>query len=259
MEEKFNFRTMEFTVPSGFQYVIREQNGEDEDILTNPVDAKNLMNITKFICSIVVKTNYTPSGVITIQDSLNMPILDRYTILLNSRIFSLGNILEFDFLWPTNNINKKDKVSYEQDLEDFLFDYGTVPTEEELNAKPDAIPFYPDFSNCREFMISTGKKFRWDHFNGNGESFLMSLPDEQRTRNSAILARNIRIINENGEEEKITNFKNFTSREMHEIHKYLNTYDPSFEGTTEIVNPKTGETARFPIMSAPTFFFLTEM
>ena len=51
MEKQFNFRTMEFIAPSGFKYVIREQNGEDEDILTNPKDARDLTNLIKFVAS----------------------------------------------------------------------------------------------------------------------------------------------------------------------------------------------------------------
>ena len=46
-----NFKTTTFIVPSGAEYEIREQNGEDEGILSNQADAKNLMN---FHCT----TNY---------------------------------------------------------------------------------------------------------------------------------------------------------------------------------------------------------
>ncbi len=47
-------RTLVFTAPSGRLFEIREQNGEDEEIITNPVDSKNLMNLTKYISAIVV-------------------------------------------------------------------------------------------------------------------------------------------------------------------------------------------------------------
>ena len=49
-----NFRTTSFKAPSGFSYTIREQNGEDEDILSNPRDAKDLTNLVKFISSLVM-------------------------------------------------------------------------------------------------------------------------------------------------------------------------------------------------------------
>ena len=49
------FRTFRFTGPSGFEYEIREQNGADEDILSNLSDMKTLMNLTKFIAAIVIR------------------------------------------------------------------------------------------------------------------------------------------------------------------------------------------------------------
>ena len=61
-------RTFEFIAPSGFSYTIREQNGEDEEILSNRADARNLMNITKFIASIVVSTDFTTSGHLLVKD-----------------------------------------------------------------------------------------------------------------------------------------------------------------------------------------------
>ena len=111
-------RTLVFTAPSGRLFEIREQNGEDEEIITNPVDSKNLMNLTKYISAIVVKTNATKSGKLTIEDALKLPLLDRYCILFNSRIFSLGEEVEFTYKW-----DNKDSVTYSQDLSEFLFDY----------------------------------------------------------------------------------------------------------------------------------------
>lgn len=78
-------RILVFTAPSGRLFEIREQNGEDEEIITNPVDSKNLMNLTKYISAIIVKTNATKSGRLTIEDALKLPLLDRYCILFNSR------------------------------------------------------------------------------------------------------------------------------------------------------------------------------
>lgn len=108
-------RTLVFTAPSGRLFEIREQNGEDEEIITNPVDSKNLMNLTKYISAIVIKTNATKSGRLTIEDALKLPLLDRYCILFNSRIFSLGEEVEFTYKW-----DNKDSVTYSQDLREFL-------------------------------------------------------------------------------------------------------------------------------------------
>lgn len=34
-------KKLTFKLPSGYEVTIREQNGEDDDILSNPVDAKH--------------------------------------------------------------------------------------------------------------------------------------------------------------------------------------------------------------------------
>lgn len=251
-------RTITFFVPSGYQYEIREQNGEDEEILSNPKDLKDLMNFTKFIQAIVVKTDFTQSGKLTIQDVLKMPVNDRYCILFQSRIFSLGDTVEFSFTW-----NEGGKVEYEQDVNELLFDdYSENAraslTEEQLNAKPDAIPFYPEGKTFQfEITLSTGKNVRFNLLDGEGERKLVSLPKEKQTRNSPLLCRNLEL-EVDGKWEKVQNFSIFTVKETHEIRKRVLEVDPTFEGAVDIENPTNGETLRFPIITAPGFFFLTE-
>ena len=59
------------------------------DIISNSVEAENLMNISRFISAIVIETDVmgTPRT-ITAEEAHNLPSLDRYCILLQSRIFS---------------------------------------------------------------------------------------------------------------------------------------------------------------------------
>ena len=108
----FETRTLKFVTPSGHLVSIREQNGADDDILSNPVEASNLMNLSRFISAIVVEADYYENGKLTVEQAHNLPVLDRYAILFNSRIFSLGEILDFDYDWKENG----GKASYEQDL-----------------------------------------------------------------------------------------------------------------------------------------------
>lgn len=109
------FRTCEFTAPSGFKYSIREQNGADEDILSNPMDSKNLMNLTKFIQAIVVDTDFTPNRRLTVEDADRIPLNDRYHIIFMSRIFSLGEEVEFEYNWGQNG----GLVTYGQSLREW--------------------------------------------------------------------------------------------------------------------------------------------
>lgn len=250
------FRTKEFISPSGRSFTIREQNGEDENIISNPVDAKNLMNLTKFISAIVVNTNVTANGKLTVKDALDLPLLDRYCILLQSRIFSLGDTLDIPYVWPGD----KTPVTYSEEVSNYLFsDYSSIPSDEELDSKPYALPYYPDFNKLtdRQVTLSTGKIISYDLLNGHGEQYIMSLPEAKQTRNSELLARNLKV-EVNGVMEKVHNFSNFTAREMAEIRSIVKTYDPVFQGLTELENPSTGEIVMYPIMASSTFFFLTE-
>lgn len=100
MEDKTLYgKKLTFKLPSGYEVTIREQNGEDDDILSNPVDAKTFMNISKFIAGIVTDTDMTATRLLTPNDVQKMPSLDRYAIMINSRVFSLGEILDFRYTW----------------------------------------------------------------------------------------------------------------------------------------------------------------
>lgn len=252
---------LKFIAPSGTSYTIREQNGEDEEILSNQADAKDLMNLTKFISAIVIDTDFNESGHLLVDDVLKLPLLDRYVILFKSRIFSLGNMLSFEYDWGNNQ-----KISYEQDLQDFLFnDYSKEPSKEELEEKVDAIPYYPyhdkdliKSTDGNELKLTSGKILKWSYLNGNSEIFLMDLPANKRTRNSDLLARNLRLLVD-GKFEKVTNFKDFSIKEMAEMRKAIVSQDPIFMGTTTIENPNTGASFQYPIMASPGFFFLTEV
>ena len=162
-------------------------------------------------------------------------------ILFQSRIFSLGDTVNFEYDWGGNN--GKGKVFYEQDLNDFLFeDYSKIPSNEELEAKPDAIPYYPEMTQMKdnELKLSTGKVIRWDYLDGNGEIYLLNLTPNERTRNSKLLARNLRL-QVDGNWDKISNFRMFSVKEMAEMRKAILSRDPEFLGTTAITNPDTGQ------------------
>lgn len=241
-----------FTAPTGSKYTIREQNGNDDDIISNSVEAENLMNISRFISAIVVETDVmgTPR-VITAEEAHNLPSLDRYCILLQSRIFSYEKELEFTEDW-----GDKGEIEYTQDLTKYLFDYSKDPTEEELNEKPFAIPYYPNGKNIKDLEIVTksGKEMLIDIFTGAGEAQVINLPLDKATKNATIIARNLRLL-VNGKYEKVTNFKLFSTRDMREIRKFINENDPVFEGYTELKHPSTNEVRRRYLLSLDSFFY----
>ena len=248
---------MTFVAPSGFTYTIREQNGADDDILSNASTAKNLMNLSYFIAGIVIETDATVSKKLTAQEALQLPVLDRYCILLNSRILSLGPVLEFTHDWGKENGGE---VSYEQNLEEFLFDYSNLPSEEELNSRPDAIPFYPNGKNIKniEFTLPSGKLIKFDILTGEAETRLMEMSIANRTKNQELVVRNICL--KVGEEwQPISNFYAFSAREMTVLRKLVYANDPVWTGSTKIINPYNDEEQYINIMGIPGFFYPEEI
>lgn len=255
-KEVFETRKLEFVTPSGHTVVIREQNGADDDILSNPVEASNLMNLSRFIAAIVVKSDYNETGKLTVDQAHSLPVLDRYAILFNSRIFSIGETLDFDYDWKENG----GKATYEQDLREFIFDYSKTPTEEELEAKPNAIPFYPEGRKITDFEITTrsGKQLLFDLLTAKGEAWAANLPMEKQTRNVGLMARNLRL-KVGDKYEAVSNFQMFSVKDMIDIRSEVNAYDPMFMGTTEIENPTTHEKAEVSVVAMSGFFYPGEI
>lgn len=260
MEEQTLYgRKFTFKLPSGYEVTIREQNGEDDDVLSNPVEAKTLMNISRFLSGIVVDTDYNERRKLTPEDIQNMPSLDRYALMMNSRIFSLGNEIEFNYDWSRGE-GKSDVVDYTLDLEEeFLFDYSKIPTEEEMEAKPNAIPFYPTGKRTKDIHITTssGKELTFDLLNANGEAYVLNLPEAEKTKNQELIARNLKLkVDDNYE--VVKSFRMFSVKDMAEIRKQVKAYDPIFPGVAEIKHPATGKSMFIPVLGLDNFFFLRE-
>lgn len=267
---EIQLRKMAFTLPSGYSCEIREQNGEDEEVLSNPANIKNFMNINEFIAGIVIHTDFTASGKLLVQDVMKLPLLDRAVILINSRIFSLGEELEFNYTWPRLDGSKEPKeFTYTQNLKDYLFyDYSQKPSEEELEAKPDAVPYYlleedkdkPGKIKLTDlcFTLSSGKEIMWDVATVESEQYLMKLGFDNISRNKDLIARNLRL-NVDGNWERVQNFKLFSVRDMAEMRKEILSVDPTFTGNTEIEDPITHNKTQVSILAMPTFFYLTEV
>lgn len=249
-----------FKLPSGYEVTIREQNGEDDDILSNPVDAKTFMNLSKFISGIVIDTDMTANRLLTPEDVQKMPSLDRYAIMINSRIFSLGETLEFKYSWDGPADGQVREVEYEVNLrEEFLFDYGTIPSMEEMEAKPNAIPFYPVSKQSSEihFTTKSGKEMCFDLLNAKGEAYVLNLPASERTKNQELVARNLKL-KVGDKYELVKNFRMFNPIDMMDIRSTIKGFDPLFHGTTQIEDSETGQKIMVPVMAVDNFFYPRE-
>lgn len=249
-----------FIAPTGYEYTIREQNGGDDDVISNASEARNLTNLSRFIAGIVVKTDSTSTGKLTVEQAHTMPALDKYCILIQSRIHSLGNIVEFSHDWE---MEFGGICNYEQDLKEYLLssysDEGV--SSEEAIRKPNAIPFYPMGKNNKNISIrvDSGKELVFDLMNTEGEAMVLNLPLDKQTKNKDLEARNIRLV-EGDKDVKITNWSFFTASEMREIRKKVLSIDPVFRGLLTIENPiHPGMKKDLSIMGITDFFFPGEI
>ena len=257
-DQNLSLRKLEFTAPSGNVYTIREQNGEDDDIISNPFYVKQFRNITNFISAIVVHTTFTESGKLTPDQVEELPTLDRIAIVINSRMFSIGEVFEFSYTWEGLNPGDKPvELEYTQSLREYIFDdYSKLPTEDELEEKPKALPFYPDLSLGMvdiPLQLSSGKNLLLDRLNGKSEIASLKLPENKLGKNLEILARNLRL-EVNGKFEKVQRFNLFSNKDMREIRSFIASIDPSFNPLIEI-SDDNGRIEYINFLSSPDFFF----
>lgn len=247
-------QTKTFITPSGYEFTIREQHGGDDDVLTSVSDARTLKNLSKFLAGLIIDTDMTDNRSITFEQVHKMPALDKYAILLQSRIHSMGNIVNFTHDWGSD----LGEIEYEQDIEEYLLDYAQFPpTEEILNEKPDAIPYYPLRKESTNIMVtlSTGKEITFDLMNAEGEAFIINLPLDRQSKNKELEARNLKL-KVDGRFERVTKWSFFTMKEMMEIRKQVAAIDPTFKGNLTIHHPGYPDlTAVLNIVGIPSFFY----
>lgn len=246
----------ELTTPSGHRVVIRQQTGEDDDILSRGESVMDGSFTANFLSGIIIDSDITPSGRLNKEDVLNLRLADKYFILIASRIFSLGQILHYEYKWP----KLPNPISYEEDLGLYIWDYSQPfpnnPSDEdyyEYRIKPTGTK-----EKIHEFTIKSGKRLRFEYMNGKGERFLINLPPEKQSKNQELLARNLQVWL-NNDWVRIENFKSFKAFEMVEIRKEVFDNDPILEIYTEIENPVTKEILPFPILGSVDFFFPREI
>lgn len=246
-------KTHRFMTPSGDYITIREQNGKDDDIISNSGKAQDGSSFNEFLSGIIIKSERL-EGKPSPKDILDIPLRDKYTILLQSRIFSLGNIMEFQYNWGDDVI--KELKNYEEDLSLFTWDYKLkYPTEGEEGYFDQRIPPYNGSENFFELELSSGKEVKVDFLNGHSEKYLLELDENNQTANSPLLARNIRLKQPEGKYMKVKSFHVFSARDMAEIRSGVNSFDPEITLFSNFEHPTNGMKESLTITAIPDFFF----
>jgi len=254
--------TKKFIVPSGAEVTIREQNGEDDSILSNVGLAKKGEHIHTFIQGLIQEHSEFGKRP-TLKEVSGFRIADRIVILLQSRMFSLGS--EFKFLYQWQEGDKVNKTTYVENLERYLLDYGKKDWEEgelEKIANEDPYVILPCKLPGKDISFEspiTGNQYVMDYLTGTNEKELTEIGEDNMNINVMLTIRNLKIIKEDGVT-PITNFSMFTAKEMAFLRKQVTVYDPAINPVTEVVHPTNKSVVEFlPIMDIPDFFYPAEI
>jgi len=249
----------ELVTPSGFKVIIREQTGEDDDILSRAGDTSDGTSANKFIQAIVVDSGINDKGRLSLDEVRDLKLCDKYFIMIASRIFSISQILKFSYTWGEG----LEPVEYEEDLGQYIWDYGNEEKPFPKLSDPEYFkyriePHPAGKESIREFTTKSGKKIRYNFMNGHGESYLMKIPMDKQSVNQELLSRDIHLWM--GDKwVKVYNFKPFSSIDMMEIRMDVDKNDPLLEFSTDLTNPATGEKISYPLLASNDFFYPREI
>lgn len=251
--------TTSFVTPSKLHIVIREQNGEDEDVISKQ---RNLIKgdaIHYFLAGIIQTVNGQKVGSSYVEGMRNR---DKYYTLLKSRIFSLGSELTYRHRCSNPNCNKpqgQDDPMYEEDLSLYDRDFSeNAPVDKREEFKYRIQPYIQEGTH-RELKLSTGKELRYKFLTGVEEKKVLQKDRENMSKNSDIMLRELEWKNGNDQWQKVSHFGIFSSREMAAIRKDIEKHDMPFEAISECTCPFCGNVDQISLLAQPDFFFPGEI
>jgi len=233
-------------VPTGDEYIIREQTGADDDLLSKlDVDEATVLN--RYIAAIIISGPNEKR--LTLKDVEELLLRDKYIILFKSRIFSLSDKLIFSYNWPEQD----EPIEYEVDLKDYVWDYSKpFPKLGDEDYCSDMIPPYDNKEKEVTFTLTSGKVVSFGLLDGVGEKYLLGVKPMERSINKQLVARAFKV-DDGSKMVTVKNFQVFSSRDMMEIRNKVDIVDPPVEGNTTIVNPADGASADLPIIGIKDF------
>lgn len=256
MEAPLLSNTLKFKVPSGFEVVIREQNGDDDDIISRLKNNNDGTSINKFIASICLSVEGLP-GKPSHNDILKWKNRDKYYVLLKSRIFSLGDTLTYKYKCINPNCGKEE--TFEEDLKLYDRDFSK-PVEETNNGFKYQIQPYLTGEPVVELDLTSGKKVRYKYLNGLSEKKLLEINKDEISKNTELLVRDMEYFNSsNNQWTKLQRFDVFSSRDMMEIRSHISKHDIPFDAVSECKCPYCETVANISLLAQPSFFFPQEI
>ena len=244
-------KTSKFKTPSGFEITIREQTGEDDEVISKMKNNNDGSAINKFVASIIVECSLYPGKKLTANEILKWKVRDKYYTLFKSRMFSLGE--ELIYKHKCSNINCNKESDYEEDLKPYDRDFSLPEQESKTDFKYQVIP-YKNGELTAEFRLSSGKEIKYKYLSGLSEKKLLDFNKEEISKNTELVVREIELLI--GDKwQLIENFKVFSAREMSEIRKHIKENDLPFEAISECQCPFCSTIDQISLMAQPDFFF----
>lgn len=251
LKENFG-EIVKLITPSGHEVVLRQQNGEDDDILSNSFSVSQGTAMMAFLSNIIMDSDYNKLGTLSVSEVGNLRIADAYFLMVASRIFSLGQILNFEYKWD----DLKSPQAYEEDLNQFIWDYSKPFPQDETDNDYCRFRIKPiNGESKREITLRpSGKRIRYNYLTVKGEQYYLKVPEEKQSKNQELLARMIEE-DVNGVWKLVENFKYFSAYEMAQIRTDVSINDPGIDLYSELQHPIKNNTVLYPIFGSPDFFF----
>lgn len=254
-KEKNYGKTLTFRLPSGFDVTIREQNGNDDDILSKVSNLKDGSSMGKFLSAIIIEPK------LSMETINNWKARDKYYAIFKSRVFSLGESVTFKHKCSNTNCGKE--TDWEEDLTQFDNDFMVEPLkpEDEGYKEPNKyqIQKYPNGDlPTHEINLSSGKKVRFTYKNGESERKLLDIKENDISKNTELLIRNLEFF-DNLKWQKVQHFGLFNPKDMVEIRNNVKLFDSDWDAVAELNCPHCHNTDLISLVTQPTFFFPEEI
>lgn len=246
-------------LPSGFNITIREQNGDDDDIISQITASKDGTAIPKFLAGIIIESENKPSKKLTYLDILDWKIKDIYYALLVSRIHSLDNLIDFEY--ECINSNCKRITRYEEDLDQFTQDFTLpAPTIDEPGYfKYRVTPYENGAESIGTLKLESGKEVEYTLLTGKGENLIINLEEDKLTKNQELISRYLRVRENPGDPfQTVGKFDIFSAKEMRAIRSEITKNDTPWLPYIECICPYCKTKSLINMVQEPAFYYPLE-
>jgi hypothetical protein len=247
-------KTTDIKLPSGRIVKIRETNGDDDELLSSLNASLDGSNTYNFLSAIILNDSFLGRRPMP-DDIKEWHINDKYVLLFKQRIFNHG--FELKFKSTCDNEKCLQENIFTEDLKQWDIDLDKVDKNTQYKSK--SIKPYPmGAAKEVEFVISSGKKLKYEILTGELEKDALELKDA--TKNSPLVIRRLKIENK-GEWIRVSHFAGFSSKEMSEIRSNIKLNDEQFDPMVHFTcpNPQCGKQNSVSLFAMGAFFYPEEM